>query len=396
MCPKLEGTFLRGKWFIIDSGASTDVLSLEDFSRLFPEYVRQTQNKLTFQTANDVVDASKGVRVRIADWDTPSDAVLMQNSPNLTSLGARCMHAGMSFIWIREKYPCAFTEDMRLIIIFDLDGVIPLYKADLEGSSEKLGTFELAMNAFGEQCGITINKAGKISLELPTVKMKSNLAATLPVDTSCNMVASPMGHATSSLPSRGPPGVAVPAPVVDSSGALGIETSLYEVIPPCVSPSRQSLRTKQFCGSYHPLCPNSASGADRSCSRQATSTDAPGGAVMGEDELPDTVEEIVDKLKREQLSDAALPDTVEEIIAKLRSEQNRAKSLEHLLDHTPFCASCEGCLAKSRAKKHFTGAFTGGDTDHTNTVSMDQLSLSDVENSVGIGGYKYGIVYSEL
>ena len=115
VCPKLENTYLRGNWFIIDSGASTDVLSLEDFSSLFPEFIRQTHNKMTFQTANDVVDASKGVRVRIADWDTPSDAVLMQNSPKLTSLGARCMHAGMSFIWIREKYPCAFTEDMRLI-----------------------------------------------------------------------------------------------------------------------------------------------------------------------------------------------------------------------------------------------------------------------------------------
>ncbi len=81
VCPKLAGTYLRGKWFIIDSGASTDVLSLEDFSRLFPEFVRQTQSKLTFQTANDVVDATKGVRVRIAEWDTPSDAVLMPGCP---------------------------------------------------------------------------------------------------------------------------------------------------------------------------------------------------------------------------------------------------------------------------------------------------------------------------
>ncbi len=31
VCPKLDDTYLRGKWFIIDSGASTDVLSLEEF-----------------------------------------------------------------------------------------------------------------------------------------------------------------------------------------------------------------------------------------------------------------------------------------------------------------------------------------------------------------------------
>ncbi len=87
VCPKLDSTYLRGKWFIIDSGASTDVLSLGDFTALFPEYIRQTKNKLTFQTANDIVDANKGVRVRIADWDSPADAVLMRSSPNLTFLG---------------------------------------------------------------------------------------------------------------------------------------------------------------------------------------------------------------------------------------------------------------------------------------------------------------------
>ncbi len=150
VCTNLDDTVLRGKWFITDSGASTDVLGLEDFTTLFPEFIRQTKNKLTFQTANDIVDANKGVRVRIADWDSPSDAVLMRSSPNLTSLGARCMKAGMTFIWIRGKYPCAFTEDMRLIIIFDLDGVIPVYKAELETSDSMLGTFELAMKAFKE------------------------------------------------------------------------------------------------------------------------------------------------------------------------------------------------------------------------------------------------------
>ncbi len=88
---------------------------------------------------------------------------------------------------------------------------------------------------------------------------------------------------------------------------------------------------------------------------------------------------------------AAVDTDLEEVKTKLFREQVRAKSLEHLLDHTPFCSACEGCLAKSRAKKHFKVSFKRSDPKIDFTVTMDRLSLTIVENSLGIGSFKYGI-----
>ncbi len=92
------------------------------------------------------------------------------------------------------------------------------------------------------------------------------------------------------------------------------------------------------------------------------------------------------------VAEGATVDTdLEDVKTKLFREHLRAKSLENRLDHTPFCSACEGCLAQSRAKKHFKGSFNRGDPKHYFTVTMDQLSLTDVENSIGIGGFKYGL-----
>ncbi len=89
------------------------------------------------------------------------------------------------------------------------------------------------------------------------------------------------------------------------------------------------------------------------------------------------------------------PD-LEEVKSKFIREQMRARGLDHLLDHTPYCSSCEGCLAKSRAKKHFKGAFQRSDDKHKMMVTMDQLTLADVEGTMGLGGFKYGIVICKV
>ena len=39
------------------------------------------------------------------------------------------------------------------------------------------------------------------------------------------------------------------------------------------------------------------------------------------------------------------------------NDRTRARSIEHLLCHNPPCATCEGCQARSRQKKHHNGAF---------------------------------------
>ena len=63
-----------------------------------------------------------------------------------------------------------------------------------------------------------------------------------------------------------------------------------------------------------------------------------------------------------------------------------ARSKKHLLCNYPVNPSCEGCLSKSRNKSHYRGAFLKSTKDHGNYITMDQLSVTDLHSSPGIGG----------
>ena len=91
----------------------------------------------------------------------------MDESPNLTSLGGRCLNGGMSFIWVREKFPCLIPYDMRFIVILDLEGVIPVYSAELEESNQIVGTYELALNALETDVAFQLAKVARFTRKYP-------------------------------------------------------------------------------------------------------------------------------------------------------------------------------------------------------------------------------------
>ena len=84
------------------------------------------------------------------------------------------------------------------------------------------------------------------------------------------------------------------------------------------------------------------------------------------------------------------------ITNRLVEDRVRARSLDHLMCHSPPCATCEGCQARARARKHFKGAVEASPKDRTMIITMDQLSVQDFDYIAGYGGFKYGIVYSTL
>ena len=52
------------------------------------------------------------------------------------------------------------------------------------------------------------------------------------------------------------------------------------------------------------------------------------------------------------------PDEDDTVISKrFVDDRQRARTLEHLMTHSPPCATCEGCQARSRQKKHYKGAL---------------------------------------
>ena len=76
------------------------------------------------------------------------------------------------------------------------------------------------------------------------------------------------------------------------------------------------------------------------------------------------------------------------ITNRLIEDRVRARSLDHLMCHSPPCATCEGCQARARAKKHHKGSVEASPKDRTMIITMDQLSVQDFDYTAGYGGFK--------
>ena len=76
-------------------------------------------------------------------------------------------------------------------------------------------------------------------------------------------------------------------------------------------------------------------------------------------------------------------------------EKMFAKSRYHCLTHTPFNKYCEGCAAKARNKSHYRGAFLRKE-HKKDIITMDQLTVAEIDQPLGIGGYKYAIIFQRV
>ena len=81
------------------------------------------------------------------------------------------------------------------------------------------------------------------------------------------------------------------------------------------------------------------------------------------------------------------------IATRLVDDRKRARTIEHLMTHSPPCATCEGCQARARQKKHYKGAFAKSSKDRSMIITMDQLTVQDFDYSAGYAGFKNEIVY---
>ena len=310
--PVVKPRYMRSTGIIIvDTGASSDILGTDIATRLYSEYVRPTARTLEFATANQKqVYSANGVRMQIASWDVPTDVVLMKDAPQLMSLGGRCLHAGHSFLWVNQRLPVLFPHGGQYVVIFDLDGVVPIYRPELERNGGIHGTFELAMNAFRDRCGFSINEAGFIQLDLPPL---SGWQRTRPR----------RKHSRS-------PGMSTAATTFSTS-TIATQTDDLEA-------------NKNRCD--HAIRGAHAVGEDsvvndtvpHSCTHVHVDDDETGdpGGGSSDDAPPPPV-----PYGPEPLLD--MPPT---LTTAERDARNKlfAKSKKHLLTHTPACNDCDGCL----------------------------------------------------
>ena len=88
------------------------------------------------------------------------------------------------------------------------------------------------------------------------------------------------------------------------------------------------------------------------------------------------------------------PGTI--ITTRLIEDRKRARAIEHLMDHQPPYATCEGCQARARQKKHHKGSYDASEKDRSMIITMYQVNIQDFDYTAGYGGFRYGIVICSL
>ena len=78
------------------------------------------------------------------------------------------------------------------------------------------------------------------------------------------------------------------------------------------------------------------------------------------------------------------------------SKDLEARSIFHCFDHGKFNERCPGCQAKIRNRKHFKGAFERNSMEYEHTVTMDQVSLTDLDGTLGHGRWRYALVICKI
>ena len=95
--------------------------------------------QMTFITAGGTISAIMYLRLKVPAFHQKTEAIILDDSPALLSVGRRVRDAGMSFIWLAEAMPCMVTRN-SVIVCLDIDGGLPTLR---EGClcSDKYPTF---------------------------------------------------------------------------------------------------------------------------------------------------------------------------------------------------------------------------------------------------------------
>ena len=54
------------------------------------------------------------------------------------------------------------------MVVFDVDGLFPIWYLEMEDAEEQLGTFAFWTNCFQERCGIDITPRGQVCVDVRT------------------------------------------------------------------------------------------------------------------------------------------------------------------------------------------------------------------------------------
>ena len=89
--------------FIVDSGASFHLIDPKDLTTAERRTIRKLSNPEFMQGAGGEVCADEAADVYVVELDVTVEALLLQDSPTVLSLGQLCDHDGFNFHWLSRK-----------------------------------------------------------------------------------------------------------------------------------------------------------------------------------------------------------------------------------------------------------------------------------------------------
>ena len=117
--------------FIVDTGCGKDMVGANAFSK---DYLRKNSwernNPLMMQTANGVLKLKKEVDFRLDALRHDVSAIIGGDTPNLLSVGYRCMELGFAFHWEPMSLPYFVLPDGKTEIDLCVDSYVPYLDDD--------------------------------------------------------------------------------------------------------------------------------------------------------------------------------------------------------------------------------------------------------------------------
>ncbi len=267
----------------------------------------------------------------------------------------------MTFVWAYSCFPCFISADSKYIIILDVRNNVPIYSPAFEKLKDHfLGTFELKDNCFQERCGIEVLADGSVIICVKPVKnvtMKKQAYLATGVARAVCVDADTQTDAPNEVIYSGEAsydGLAEPAEMDDVYGDEPFD-EIHDEDDTVLDDAGGHVPSDVHPGEIE---------------------EAVGGQVPSDD-----VTEVVDLAAD---------------IKRLLKDRLMSKTKKHCMLHSPPCMGCEGCIAKSLQKRHYKCAFARLSAKYEHVVTMDQLTLIDVNNTVGLGGYKYAIIFCKV
>ena len=124
---------LEEREFVVDSGASMNMISKKDLNSAELETVTTSRSPTTVITANGEVQTHEEPTVYVKELDVFLTMKVLENTPAVLSLGKLCDENWYSYEWINGQKPHLIKDGIR--IIFNTENFVPIVVPGLTSSS---------------------------------------------------------------------------------------------------------------------------------------------------------------------------------------------------------------------------------------------------------------------